>query len=138
MASTLPTISRRMPGSSIAVTGISTLCSTAMARARASMESASARTWYTAVSRPVTAMAAGTFPDVAPPPGAMVPAGGFGAVWRAPEVKSRLGWAVYEPRGSGGSIQSFERGVIVWTPHGLLYVLSDDGRWRTFPDASPL
>lgn len=74
-----------------------------------------------------------------PPPGAMVPAGGFGTVWRStPEVKSRLGWAVYEPRGSGGSIQTFEKGLIVWTPHGLLYVLSDDGRWRTFPDASPL
>jgi hypothetical protein len=77
--------------------------------------------------------------DAAPPPGALVPAGGFGSVWRStPEIKSRLGWAVYEPRGSGGTIQMFERGMIVWTPHGLLYVLSDDGRWRTFPDASPL
>lgn len=77
--------------------------------------------------------------DAVPPPGAMVPAGGFGSVWRStPEIKSRLGWAVYEPRGSGGSIQSFEHGQIVWTPHGLLYVLSNDGRWRTFPDASPL
>jgi hypothetical protein len=75
----------------------------------------------------------------APPPGALVPAGGFGSVWRStPEIKSRLGWAVYEPRGSGGSIQTFEHGLIVWTPHGLLYVLSNDGRWRTFPDASPL
>lgn len=77
--------------------------------------------------------------DGAPPPGALVPAGGFGSVWRStPEIKSRLGWAVYEPRGSGGSIQVFERGLVVWTPHGLLYVLSNDGRWRTFPDASPL
>jgi hypothetical protein len=77
--------------------------------------------------------------DTAPPPGAMVPAGGFGTVWRnTPGIKSRLGWAVYEPRGSGGSIQVFEHGMVVWTPHGLLYVLSDDGRWRTFPDASPL
>jgi len=77
--------------------------------------------------------------DGPPPPGAMVPAGGFGSVWRStPEIKSRLGWAVYEPRGSGGSIQAFEHGLVVWTPHGLLYVLSDDGRWRTFPDASPL
>lgn len=77
--------------------------------------------------------------DGAPPPGALVPAGGFASVWRStPEIKSRLGWAVYEPRGSGGSIQVFEHGLVVWTPHGLLYVLSDDGRWRTFPDASPL
>ena len=77
--------------------------------------------------------------DAAPPPGAMVPAAGFGSIWRStPEIKTRLGWAVYEPRGSGGSIQTFERGMIVWTPHGLLYVLSNDGRWRTFPDASPL
>jgi hypothetical protein len=74
-----------------------------------------------------------------PPPGALVPAGGFGSVWRStPEIRGRLGWAVYEPRGSGGSIQTFENGLIVWTPHGLLYVLSNDGRWRTFPDASPL
>lgn len=74
-----------------------------------------------------------------PPPGAMVPSGGFGTIWRStPEIKSQLGWAVYEPRGSGGSIQVYEHGLIVWTPHGLLYVLSDDGRWRTFPDASPL
>ena len=77
--------------------------------------------------------------DAAPPPGAMVPAAGFGSVWRStPEIKTRLGWAVYEPRGSGGSIQTFEHGLVVWTPHGLLYVLSNDGRWRTFPDASPL
>ncbi|MCC7372401.1 MAG: zf-HC2 domain-containing protein [Chloroflexi bacterium] len=77
--------------------------------------------------------------DVAPPPGAMVPAAGFGSIWRStPEIKTRLGWAVYEPRGSGGMIQTYEHGLVVWTPHGLLYVLSNDGRWRTFPDASPL
>ena len=77
--------------------------------------------------------------DVAPPPGALVPAGGFGALWRtSPEVKSRLGWAVYEPRGSGGTIQAFERGLVVWSPHGLLYVLTEDGNWRTFADASPV
>ncbi|MDP8921508.1 MAG: anti-sigma factor [Chloroflexota bacterium] len=76
--------------------------------------------------------------DVPPPPGALVPAGGFGALWLAkPEVKSRLGWAVYEPRGSGGTIQAFEHGLVVWSPHGLLYVLTEDGRWRTFADASP-
>jgi hypothetical protein len=77
--------------------------------------------------------------DVAPPPGALVPAGGFGALWGTrPEVKSRLGWAVYEPRGSGSTIQAFEHGLVVWSPHGLLYVLTDDGRWRTFADASPV
>lgn len=77
--------------------------------------------------------------DSAPPPGAMVPVAGFGSVWRStPEMKSRLGWAVYEPRGSGGSIQAFEHGLIVWTPHGLIYVLSNDGKWRTYPDATPL
>jgi hypothetical protein len=77
--------------------------------------------------------------DTAPPPGALVPSAGFGTVWRnTPEIKNRLGWAVYEPRGSGGSIQAYEHGLVVWTPHGLLYVLSNDGKWRTFPDASPL
>jgi anti-sigma factor RsiW len=77
--------------------------------------------------------------DVAPPPGAMVPTAGFGAVWKStPEVQKRLGWAVYAPRGSGGSIQVFEHGIVVWTPHGLLYVLTDDGRWRTFADATQM
>jgi anti-sigma factor RsiW len=77
--------------------------------------------------------------EATPPPGAMAPAGGFGALWKnSPEVKSRLGWAVFEPRGSGGAIQSFEHGLIVWSPHGLLYVLADDGTWRTYPDAAPL
>ena len=77
--------------------------------------------------------------DTPPPPGAMVPVAGFGTVWRStPEMRSRLGWAVYEPRGSGGSIQAFEHGLIVWTPHGLIYVLSSDGKWRTYPDATPL
>jgi hypothetical protein len=77
--------------------------------------------------------------EATPPPGAMAPAGGFGALWKnSPEVKSRLGWAVFEPRGSGGAIQSFEHGMIVWSPHGLLYVLADDGTWKTYPDASPL
>jgi len=77
--------------------------------------------------------------DAAPPPGAMVPAGGFASVWRStPDVQKKLGWAVYAPRGSAGLIQSFEHGVVVWTPNGLLYVLSNDGRWRTFPDATPL
>jgi hypothetical protein len=77
--------------------------------------------------------------DAPPPPGAMVPAGGFGTVWRStPEIQKRLGWAVYEPRGSGGSIQTFEHGMVVWTPHGLIYVLTDDGHWRTFADATPM
>jgi len=77
--------------------------------------------------------------DLSPPPGAMVPAGGFGTVWRStPEIQKRLGWAVYEPRGSGGLIQTFEHGLVVWTPHGLLYVLTSDGRWHTYPDATPI
>ena len=77
--------------------------------------------------------------DAAPPPGALVPTGGFGTLWRTrPEVKSRLGWAVYEPRGSGGTIQAFEHGMVVWSPHGMLYVLTYDGRWRTFADAAPV
>jgi hypothetical protein len=74
--------------------------------------------------------------DTSPPPGAMVPAGSFGSVWvSTPDVKKRLGWAVYAPRGSGGLIQTFEHGIVVWTPNGLLYMLSSDGRWQTFPDA---
>ncbi|MCC6176827.1 MAG: zf-HC2 domain-containing protein [Chloroflexi bacterium] len=75
--------------------------------------------------------------NLAPPPGALVPTGGFGTLWfTRPEVKARLGWAVYEPRGSGGTVQTFEHGVVIWSPHGLLYVLTDDGHWRTFADAA--
>ena len=80
-----------------------------------------------------------TLVDATPPPGAMAPRGGIGALWSShSEIQSGLGWAVYEPRGSGGAIQAFERGLIIWSPHGLLYVLSDDGKWKTYPDASPL
>ncbi len=72
-----------------------------------------------------------------PPLGARVPDAGFAAVLRThPEVQARLGWAVYEPRGSGGAVQEFERGIVVWSPHGLLYVLSNNGTWKTYPDAS--
>ena len=44
MSSTGPTISDSTAGSSIASSGISTLCSTAIAGARASIEAASLRT----------------------------------------------------------------------------------------------
>ncbi|MBA2450820.1 MAG: zf-HC2 domain-containing protein [Chloroflexi bacterium] len=75
----------------------------------------------------------------APPPGAVAPEGGFGHLWLSyPELRERLGWAVYATRGSGGAIQVFERGLILWSPHGLLYVLADDGTWKTYPDAAPL
>ena len=74
-----------------------------------------------------------------PPPGAMAPEGSFGHVWSShPEVQARLGWAVYEPRGAGGAIQAFENGLVIWSPHGLLYVLGQDGKWKTFADAAPL
>lgn len=74
-----------------------------------------------------------------PPPGAVAPEGGFGHLWLShPELRERLGWAVYATRGSGGAIQVFERGLILWSPHGLLYVLADDGNWKTYPDAVPL
>ena len=77
--------------------------------------------------------------DETPPPGAMAPEGSFGHLWSTePEVRARLGWAVYEPRGSGGAIQEFERGLVIWSPHGLLYVLGEDGRWKSFADATPL
>ncbi len=77
--------------------------------------------------------------DVEPPPGALVPEGSFGLLWSTePDVRQRLGWAVYEPRGSGGAIQSFERGLMIWSPHGLLYVLGQDGKWKTYADATPL
>jgi hypothetical protein len=44
MAPTAPTIASRIAGSRMASTGISTLCSTAIARARASISLAAART----------------------------------------------------------------------------------------------
>jgi anti-sigma factor RsiW len=76
--------------------------------------------------------------DIAPPPGAFAPQGGFGALWAGrPEVKAKLGWAVYEPRGFGGVIQAFDHGTIVWSPHGLLYVLYDDGSWRSYSETAP-
>ncbi|MFN8522923.1 MAG: anti-sigma factor [Chloroflexota bacterium] len=87
---------------------------------------------YSGVLKATSAGAA----DALPPPGALAPSGGFGRLWTAqPEVKTRLGWAVYEPRGFGGMIQTFERGTVLWSPYGILYVLANDGSWKAYFDS---
>ena len=73
-------------------------------------------------------------PIGARPPGTLEPLRGFGRVWRdQPSVRLQLGWPVYEERGGEASLQRFERGLLIQSPHGVLYALFDDGTWRTLP-----
>ncbi len=75
-------------------------------------------------------------PALIPPPGLFQPRAGFGKVWREQLRGTSLdpGWARSPERGYTGAAMRFERGVMLWTDERLIYVLSDDGAWRVFPD----
>ncbi len=65
------------------------------------------------------------------PWGYVQPKRGFGSVWREhPGVRDRLGWAVEEERPANGTIQTFERGFMFWTPRFGVNGLS--GGWWTW------
>jgi hypothetical protein len=52
------------------------------------------------------------------PTGLVQPTGGFGKIWRegtAAAVRERLGWAVGPETAGSGAIESFQRGVMVFT-----------------------
>lgn len=54
-----------------------------------------------------------------PPAGLLQPTGGFGKVWRegtAAGVRERLGWAVGPEMAGAGAVESFQRGMMVFTP----------------------
>jgi hypothetical protein len=53
------------------------------------------------------------------PPNLLQPSGGFGKVWREGTgvgVRDRLGWATAPESAGAGAIESFQRGVMVYTP----------------------
>lgn len=64
-----------------------------------------------------------------PPPGALAPAGSFGRLWNSSsDLRTRLGWAVYELRLSDAIVDQRERGTAVVLGH-MAYLLQSDGRW---------
>jgi formylglycine-generating enzyme required for sulfatase activity len=66
-------------------------------------------------------------PSQCPP----TPKRGFGMVWcDIPEVRSGLGNAIDCERGYQGFMQQFERGFMLQTDDGAIYVFYDDGRWE--------
>jgi hypothetical protein len=85
--------------------------------------------------------------SLVPPAGLFQPSGGIGKVWReatAIGVRDRLGWAT-TPEASGmGSIETFQRGFMVWaTGPKMIFLLaaSTNNRvpqtlqtWRVYPD----
>jgi len=59
------------------------------------------------------------------------PKRGFGMMWcDIAEIRSGLGNATNCERGYQGSMQRFERGFILQTDGGVIYVLYSDGRWE--------
>jgi hypothetical protein len=80
----------------------------------------------------------GSDPDsvgLSPPPGLVEPVRGFGKVWReSPGVSDAIGWARSGEGGGSSSIQSFERGEMVYVPqNGQTYILviGQPGRWTS-------
>ena len=66
-------------------------------------------------------------PSQCPP----TPKRGFGTVWcDTPEIRSRLGNATDCEWGYQGSMQQFERGFMLQSDSGAIYVLYDDGHWE--------
>lgn len=73
-----------------------------------------------------------------PPVGLREPTRGFGKVWRSnTSVKSGLGWGVSEEYAATATIQSFERGIMVYIPaRGDILVFisnatSNGGTWKS-------
>lgn len=58
--------------------------------------------------------------SLTPPPDLFEPNAGFGTVWRDAldgDVRTRLGWATSPEAGGAGTVQGFQRGAMIWTPH---------------------
>jgi len=74
--------------------------------------------------------------DLTPPPGLFEPIRGFGRLWRE-ELDgpgAPVGWALEPEQGFTGSVQPFERGLMLWDPlDQAVYVLWDDGTWTAYP-----
>ena len=79
----------------------------------------------------LTAPSAGTVCQYAPP-------GGFGAAVAAdPMITSSIGCPVGAPPAVinfGAAVQVFERGSMIWTAQGIIYVLFDNGTYQQVND----
>jgi hypothetical protein len=66
-------------------------------------------------------------PSQCPP----TPKRGFGLIWcDIPEVRNRLGNATDCERGYQGLMQEFERGFMLTTDGGSIFVFYEDGQWE--------
>ena len=61
------------------------------------------------------------------------PVRGFGKVWREQlgGPSARLGWATTYERRVWSAVQSFERGLVIRTDTGRVYVLRSNGTWSS-------
>jgi hypothetical protein len=75
-------------------------------------------------------------PDVgAAPTGHVVPAQGFGALWRQfGGPQSPLGWATGPAATIDGAIETFANGRMFWTADRMIYALFDNGTYQPFAD----
>ena len=74
-----------------------------------------------------------TDPSLTPPSGYYQPRRGFGKLWRENGVvQTQLGWATMEERGFTGSVQPFERGLMLWSPQLSVFVLCNNGTWKRY------
>ena len=80
-----------------------------------------------------------TDPTINVPPGVYQPRRGLGKVWRMlshPPIYDGGGlfWATAPDRSFRGSVQDFERGMMLWSDRRVIYVLYDDGTWESYTD----
>lgn len=72
-----------------------------------------------------------TDPAIVAPWGYYQPKRGMGKVWRTyANVRDILGWATAEERGFWGSVQAYERGLMLWSPTRGIYIFYNSGRWE--------
>jgi hypothetical protein len=63
-------------------------------------------------------------PSMTVPEGLLQPVRGFGLAWRTnAQVRSAIGWAVSQEGGYTGTVQRFERGLLLTTQGGATYAL---------------
>jgi hypothetical protein len=76
---------------------------------------------------------------VMPPQGFVEPRRNLGWIWQEKLGGSdaQIGWALEPEQPYVGSIQSFEHGLMSWSPlDGVIYVLWNDFTWAMYPPAS--
>jgi photosystem II stability/assembly factor-like uncharacterized protein len=71
-------------------------------------------------------------PKLTPPAGRLQPVRGFGKVWREQmgAAGASIGWAMEAERGTPGSVQEWDGGLVI-RADAATFILLDDGSWRT-------